>query len=75
MSRHSLGVLSWLLSQDKRQRHVAVTLAQRSAEAGSPFGHFTLYNFWRDEEHHRALMHLELACSLEDRQLGDICFL
>ena len=75
MSRHSLGVLSWLLSQDKRQRHVALTLAQRSAEAGSPFGHFTLYDFWRDKEHHRALMHLELACSLEDRQLGDICFL
>ena len=54
-------------------------MAQKSAGGGSPFGHFAMYELLRDSHTFhdivRAVRHLEVGCSLEDKQLGNICFL
>jgi hypothetical protein len=74
MLRHSLGVLAWqLLSKGEFAR--ALTLADKSAQSGSSFGHFVLYFCFQRTNSHRSLQHLELACTQPDIQLGCTCFL
>ena len=75
MNRNSIGILAWLFTREEDKHVRAVRLAQKSAAAGSPFGHLALYELLKMQQDPRAVRQLEVACSNQDRQLGDICSL